>query len=319
MIWNGFDMYSQEIQSNLDIPFQPMMSPFIEDIQSETVDWVYRFDLVTTPKLIKQLKMGRFNELTARCYPNSSYDVLRVINDWMTWLFILDDLFDEEGLGRQPDEMVVYCTDILNVFATYVLPDERATDPMFISLLDLWIRTKSIVPPDWVEYFINNMGGYFEACIWESSNRLINQLPATPYYIIERRKTGGVAVFISWSLITETINLPVSFFDHPVFRQFFEIVGDVLCWTNDLVSVHKERANGDLHNIVMLVQRDYRVSLSEALNIVIQQINDRVQDYLHLEAEMPEFYADSEIQSYLGVLRSLMRGNLDWSFSTMRY
>src|SRR5688572_17760940 len=117
----------------LATPFVENINPFVDDIQHHTLKWVLEFELVTSKKLFKMLEIGRFNELTARCYPNSSYEILQVINDWMTWLFILDDLFDEEGIGRQPDEMLVYCTDILNLFNYNYVPDERCDSPMFVS------------------------------------------------------------------------------------------------------------------------------------------------------------------------------------------
>lgn len=306
------------VQQTVQVPFSPAINPFVDDIQRETLKWVRQFQLVTDEHLLHQLEMGRFNELTARCYPNSRYEILQIINDWMTWLFILDDLFDEEGIGKDPQHMLDYSNGLIELFRRSAIPPQHHQDPMFISLLDLWQRTQTIAPSDWLQRFTDNMLYYFEACIWESTNRMMKRLPKTRDYIRERRKTGGISVFISWSLLTEDIPLPITAFDHPVFREFFEIVGDVLCWTNDVVSFKKELAQGNGHNLVMLVQRDKKCTVAEAFEITLRLIQERIEDYLHLERLLSDYSdaAEREVYLYIGVLRSLIRGNLDWSYLT---
>jgi hypothetical protein len=95
-----------------------------------------------------------------------------------------------------------------------------------------------------------------------------------------------------------------SFFEQPFFTEFYEIVGDIVCWSNDVLTLNVE--NGE-PNLIGLLRRDYELSWHEAYELTHELINDRVNDYLLAERRLiPEI----DVQLYLGVLRSVICAHL---------
>jgi hypothetical protein len=96
---------------------------------------------------------------------------------------------------------------------------------------------------------------------------------------------------------------------------------NIVCWSNDIISLEKERQSGDMHNLVIAVRHERHCSWQEAVDCVAEMHNAEVQKFVQLAQRLPRFDADidAELARYVGILRAWMRGNLDWAFDTGRY
>jgi hypothetical protein len=95
----------------------------------------------------------------------------------------------------------------------------------------------------------------------------------------------------------------------------------VAAWHNDVFSLDKELAYGDVHNLVLVIAREPAVSLPEARALAVARCNAEV-DALQVTARrLPSFgeAADPIVADFVMGMGALMRGNLDWSLETLRY
>src|SRR5437867_1525463 len=86
-------------------PIPQRTSPYVEDVERHTLAWVQHFNLVPEGVAAYRFRMAQFGSLAASTYPHAAHDVLYLLADWCSWLFILDDHCDELGVGKRPDAL----------------------------------------------------------------------------------------------------------------------------------------------------------------------------------------------------------------------
>ncbi|MGH8534212.1 MAG: terpene synthase family protein, partial [Gammaproteobacteria bacterium] len=189
------------------------------------------------------------------------------------------------------------------------------------ALHDLCERLRACMPRPWMMRFAYGVADYFEACEWEARNRAQGIWPEPTVYMQMRPYTGALYPLLDLIEITEGTVLPLSVRKHPLFQDLIGITRNVICWSNDIFSLEKERAHHDLHNLVLILQRHDGLSLQEAVDRVAELTGGQVRRFIELEALLPSFGAplDADVRRFIAGLRSWMRGNLDWSYESGRY
>jgi hypothetical protein len=105
------------------------------------------------------------------------------------------------------------------------------------------------------------------------------------------------------------------------------ITADVVIFVNDIVSLDKELAVGDVNNSVMVLRHDLGCGLEEAVSRIAATSDSRVARFRHLAAGLPMALDASgvppvvreQVTRYVSGMRNLMRGTLEWSMETTRY
>ncbi len=333
-------MSSEEItRPSFFCPFPPAVSPSAEAVHSHTLEWVGHHRLVTEARSLERLRAAQFSQLVARAYANAPLDRLRLLSDWVTWLFILDDECDEHGIGKRPERLAALHAGCLNVLSgyrpeepdpresTYQVSDRRTDQevrpdlPLMCALRDIRERLRSCMPHAWMMRFALGVADYFEACEWEARNRAQGTWPDPAVYMQMRPYTGALYTALDLIEMTEGTILPLTVRKHPLLQDLIGITNNVVCWSNDVFSLEKERAHHDLHNLALILQRHDGLSLQEAVDRVAELTDAQVRRFIELEAQLPSFGTplDAEVRRLVGVLRAWMRGNLDWSCESGRY
>jgi 5-epi-alpha-selinene synthase len=304
---------------NLDCPFPSAVSPYAEAVHAHTLDWVQKFGLVNDAQGFERLKASRFGWLAARAYPDAPHERLEIVSDWNTWLFVLDDQCDEMGLGRQPLQLAELHCRCLEILSGGIPAAEDIA--VVHGLHDIGARIRPLMPLAWLARFIHSAAEYFESTEWEAQNRDQNVWPDTPAYVHMRPFTGGLYTDIDLVELTENIALPLTVRVHPRIRQLITITNNVVCWSNDIFSLQKEYKHRDMHNLALLIHRHEHIGLQEAIDKVARLIDAQIRRFVALEKCLPSFgaAADSDISRFIAVMRSWMRGNLDWSYESARY
>jgi Terpene synthase family 2, C-terminal metal binding len=312
-------LFKNIIFPRLSCPFPELVSPFAEAIHEHTLDWVRQYRLVNEDKAFQRLRLSKFGWLAARAYPHAPRSRLEIVSDWNTWLFILDDQCDECGLGKHPDQLSALHTRCLQTLCG------RKPDPMDLPLVyalhDIYRRLQPLASQAWLARFAKSASEYFEATFWEAQNRFYKHWPDMASYVRMRPYTGGLYTDIDLIEITEQISLPCIVRSHPRLNQLVVITNNVVCWSNDIISLKKELAHGDMHNLVLIMQHESNCSLQESLNRVKRLIDNQIRRFLLFETQLPSFgeRTDPDVARFVAVLRSWMRGNLDWAYESGRY
>lgn len=304
---------------NIECPFPSAVSPHAEDIHAHTLDWVCQFELVKDAKDFEHLNASRFGWLAARAYPHAPPERLKIVSDWNTWLFVLDDQCDEMGIGKNPLQLATLhskCLDILS-------GETPAADDIAVvhGLHDIVMRIKPLMPRAWMTRFLHSAAEYFESTEWEAQNRAQKIWPDVRTYIHMRPYTGGLYTDIDLIDLTENIALPLTVRDHPRIRQLVAITNNVVCWSNDIFSLQKEYKHHDMHNLPLLIHRQKHLSLQDAVDKTARLIDAQIRRFAALENDLPTFgvETDRDLSRFAAVLRCWMRGNLDWSYESARY
>lgn len=121
--------------------------------------------------------------------------------------------------------------------------------------------------------------------------------------------------------LTEHVNLPLEVYESSLVHALLRITNNAICWSNDIISLEKEMARGEPNNLVLAMQQEYACTLQEAVHLVNEMTTREVKLFTRLSPLVLDSFPNhtQELQKYVAVLQSWIRGNLDWSFETLRY
>jgi Terpene synthase family 2, C-terminal metal binding len=306
-------------EQTLFCPFPAAINPHADWVQDNTARWAQQHRLILTPQAAQQFRNWQYGMLMARAYPTATRAVLSLIADWNTWLFLLDDQFDEGALGRDPTSVQRYCTQ-----AVAILRGDISTNsiehPAFGALRDIATRLIALAHPSLIGRLIRNVEASFGAAIWEASNRIRKNTPSEEDYLHYRPLAGAVYCYLTLVELAARIELPEPVRAHPAIQQLTTLANHIICYSNDLISFPKEHANGNAHNLVVVVQHARQMGLDQAIEAVITLHNETVQLFIELCDALPSFGSnDSAVRDYVDGLQWWIRANMDWSSTTTRY
>ncbi|XYH98454.1 terpene synthase family protein [Sorangium sp. So ce1128] len=300
-------------------PFSSEISPHAAAIERGSRQWANRFNLIKRNGSLDPARPIEYALLAARTYPKAERERLQIAADWLSWLFLMDDECDETGVGGDPERLMRVHERLLAVLRG--APPSANDHPFVRSLHDLRTRMAERESSAWLARFAHAVEEYFSANRWEAKNRLLGVIPSASDYQAMRAHTGAVFTCFELTQITDGIKLPADVRQHPSVQRLALLANCVICWSNDIFSVNKESSQGDVHNLVIVLQNEHRLSNDEAVREAVRVHNGTVRAFVEQAAALDTFgrEVDAELNRYLDGLRYWMRGNLDWSWTALRY
>ncbi|GAC1638957.1 MAG: hypothetical protein NVS4B8_05370 [Herpetosiphon sp.] len=303
----------------LHCPFPSAISRYAEQVDRRTLAWAREFDLLTTSEAYRRLDATRVGWLVGRAHPEASFEQLQLLADFTTWLFVQDDQCDELGIGKQPKHLRAMHLRALQTLEG--IPPTATDRPLIQALRQLYLRLTEISNPEWMSRFVQSCRDSLNGSIWEAENRAHAVVPDIKTYIEKRRFTGGMYPYVALFEITGGVALTPSVQGHATIEAITRCAINVVCWANDLLSLGKEMQHGDVHNLVIVLHHQYGLTWQEAYNRAAVLHNAEVRAFVALEQRLgtSDCMVTGDLKRYLAMLRSWMRGNLDWSYTSGRY
>lgn len=301
-------------------PFPSAINEHANTAHQGTVDWARRFELLRNERAYRAFDDMGLGRLTARTHPDSLPDVLQLITDWHTWLFIRDDLGDESMIGRRPRELSALDSRFLNVLEG-TKPTVR-DEPLTHALCNLRGRLQQMSPTvAGMRRLVHAVGEHLEATLWEAANRAREVVPDLDSYVRMRPLTGGLSIVTELTEIVEGNHLPTEVRKHDKISRLTEASHDIVCWANDILSLEKELNRGEVNNLVMVLHNEGGLTLQEAVDRAAEMHNTETRVFVRLSAQLPSYGAevDANLGRYLSGLCARMRGVLDWTYESVRY
>ncbi|KAI0760326.1 terpenoid synthase [Fomes fomentarius] len=253
--------------------------------------------------------------LTAMCYPLAEYEQLRVCCDYINYLFHLDNICDE----MDDRKTVSTASEVIGA-----LRDPHGFQPSSaVGRLTqcFWRRMTATGSPGAQKRFIETFELFFRAVTQQAKDRASGNIPDLESYIAMRRDTSGCKP--CWALIeyANNLDLPDEVMEHPIVLGLGEAANDLVTWSNDIFSFNVEQANGDTHNMIVVVQNQQKLELQEAVDYVGDLCLACIDRFQALRKALPSWgpEIDAQLQVYIDGLGDWMIGNLVWSFETERY
>ncbi|MEH1806306.1 terpene synthase family protein [Nostoc sp.] len=291
------------------------ISPYADEIQENTLRWASNYGMMT-----ESLKITPSGLLGARAYPKASKETLQIAADWVTWLFLYDDEIDDANLGQEPDKLYILHSELLSILRGNKPTQE---DWAIAHLLANWRdRVSCYVSRDWMERYSSIVALYLEANRWEARNRKLAIVPEVENYIAMRSFSGAVYACFALIELAEGIELPFYILESGVAERLQRLACNIICWSNDMFSFHRERNSNDVNNLVYAVHKHQDIDLQSAV-IKVQAMHDKeVNKFEQLLLELPTYKSLQIQDNFLQFVKGIqywITANRDWSIGSTRY
>ncbi len=303
----------------LESPFVEALHPKATDLQVYARAWAQRMGLVRTPAELARFEAARYWQLIAGAYPNVPWEILTIAHDWNCWGFFLDDFDDASDAAAQPQTLRSLFAQVIAILQDAPMPGNLP--PFLHALQDVWQRVHKYSSATWRRRFVRTLADGFDAYQWEARNRLKGRTPPVSEYMAYRRQTGGWMTDVLLVDLALGRTLSERVYTHPALQQLLDTANNVICWANDLFSFEKERAIGEVHNLVHIVQTEYHCTTEAAIQTISNWHNQEVQRWQQLVKQMPRWgrRESRHVQAYITFCEHFMRSNHAWSQVTGRY
>lgn len=300
----------------------PIRSGFHPDhlvVARDTLRWGEKMGLFPTAQSRAHLIKTDCARLGAAVYHDGySREALQLATDFMTWLYLHDDLW-VDGTRRDPVELDADHARMLRVLRGE--PLEAWDHPLSRALDDICARLAAYRVD--LEPFFATVEQYITAKSWECRNHLHGITPEVRLYVAMRAHGGGVEACFELGAIVRTARLQKHLRNHAYLRTLATLSNNLVCWANDLASVGKELEEGTTTNLVMALREAMRVTWPEAMERAVRMWNDAMQSYMRLLDQLDELPLPEsdrvEVNKYVTLLGSWIRGNLDYDLVVRRF
>ncbi|MEV0154998.1 terpene synthase [Micromonospora sp. NPDC050686] len=302
-------------------PYPARRHPAAAVIAEESVGWARECGLVATPAGLRRLRAAGAAELAARACPDGPADRLRLLADLITWLFVMDDACDEDGLGASPIRLAPVVAALLTVLDRHGDPAAApaGAGPLGVALDDVCRRVRAQRRPGALLRLISQLREYLLALLWEAANREHRRVPGTEEYVQMRRHTGGARPAFTLTDLSRDRLPDAARRTEPALAAVDVLAADLVCWCNDLFSYGKERSTApDPHNLVTTIGGETGLGEEAALRAAADRYNAALTAYAAREAALLAS-GDEAVDAYLATRRDWIRATYDWSLAATRY
>ncbi|RQW22782.1 hypothetical protein EH196_02950 [Bacillus sp. C1-1] len=297
----------------INYPFSGDISKHAEEVQLSTHEWA------ASQKILDPITLEKYDEeklgfLASRIHANGEKQDIELTSEFLLLFCILDDYSDQV---KNENEFNLYLTEILSIFAKGYTNEN---DALLGAWVDWWRRVKGVTNVTWREKFIHDAMRCFDSLKWEVRYRIKNASPDLNEYMIERQHTGSV--YLVFDLIEKSNqNYIPNEIKGELFFHLVESANKIVNWTNDLVSLNRELETGDVHNLVVCIQKQENLSLNEAISKVEKLHYQEVDNFMKVKEKLlnvPHPY-QHELNEFILGLKQSIAGYYEWSVETNRY
>ncbi|MFG2841575.1 germacradienol/geosmin synthase [Kitasatospora sp. NPDC048296] len=320
------------------LPFSLSLSPHLDGARERVIEWAERVGMLAGhPDVpgsgIWDAESMRDYDLplcAAGIHPDATADQLDVSSAWLAWGTWADDYYPKV-FGRTRD---LAGAKAANARLSLFMPLDGGPVPEPVNALerglaDIWQRTAGPMTVEARGRFRESVEVMTDSWIWELSNQIQNRIPDPVDYLEMRRTTFGSELTTGLSRLSHGKAVPEEVYRHGSMRALENSAMDYACMINDVFSYQKEiEYEGELHNIVLVVQNFFNCDYPSAVRIVDDLMHSRLEQFRHVaQQEFPVLYEDFGLDAaarelldgYVTELENWLAGVLKWHQDCRRY
>lgn len=304
---------------------QPTINPHYARGGHESDRWICAW-LNLDEQKAERFRALDFNYNAAVWASEAPHDRFRLLCDWGAWIFVWDDLFDEEDgeLSRDVELARLAAEVLMESIRSPFKPgglDERFGDVseklsktkiLIAAHQDFYSRFSACASLEHREWYISSMRDFVASEVAQVLSPSIDPTRSVADILESRRVSIGVEPTFALICFCHSIPRPP---EHPAIERLGRISKDFTLITNDLVSYRKEEAEAFTHNLVATL-RLQNFSAQAAFDHIGMLLDDLLEELEQTIAQLPE---GENVESYVKVCKDVPIGNLYWSFRTSRY
>lgn len=269
---------------------------------------------LAAPGQLARVRAARIGWLAARGFPRARLWALQLASDWTTLFCLLDDHVEALPTAGAVEARLA---GLLRALDTATAP---AGDPFATALADLRARMDRRAPARWIARFVARVAELFACFAAEAQFRDRRRAPDLATYLELREVSVGLHVLFTFSELTDAVDLPPAVREHPALRSLEARASNLVGWANDILTHEKEVAQGEVLNLVVVLQAGDLCTVRDALARVIDRHNAEMRAFLAEVAALPAFGPhDAAVRRHVDVLLAWVAGHLAWGRETGRY
>ena len=296
------------------------------EIGVQTVAWAREVGLVTSEQAAERMRRAGFEQLAARAFPETRLAKVALFAEWLAWLFCFDDERDEGQLGSSVDELDRVWDELLAALGGDAEHEGTPARAIEVALVDLWYPTSSGMGPGWRRRFVDHLELHRLGVRREAENRVTGRVPGLDEYPLLRRQTAGMFVWDLVEAILE-VEVPSELASSVEWTNLTAAVSDVVAWCNDVASLPRESARGEIHNYVVVAAEALSMERAVATDWVLARIVDRLADVHAAAGALPGLFTQhevprrtaAEVSNVACVFTSAPRAYIEWLLTSERY
>jgi avermitilol synthase len=296
-------------------PLAPNVHPDASSVHEGSVLWARSLGMLPTEQHVRSAHKAKVGWLVARGFPTAMLPGLQLAADWTVLFCMLDDYTEKLPAAA---EVEVYLQHLLDLFRDDVAgPSE---DPFALGMIDLRKRLLDLGPASHYMRFADRLEELFAGNVAEARNRERAQIPDLASYLQLREITIGLQVQFALAELLEGFSLSSRTRAHPALQRLASHASNIVGWANDLFTYEKEIIEGEMHNLVLVLMNERRLTITEAVAQAVELHDSEVRSFLLEIEQLPSFGVGSAgVLGYVSMLTSWVRGHLDWAQETGRY
>ncbi|MFE3991419.1 terpene cyclase [Streptomyces goshikiensis] len=307
-----------------DLPFPLALSPDLEGARRRNLEWVQRTGLVGDGRSLQWYASWDMPRLAAYGFPYAQGPSLDLCTDAMAFFFVFDDQFDGP-LGRDPARAAAVCRQLIDIVHGAAPPQDA--DACSAAFADLWARSLDGAPHGWVARTAHEWEYYLATQAHEAIGRLRGTPADMETYLQVRRGIAGTDLPLSLGERAAGIHVPAVAFHSPQLRIMRQAAIDVTFMCNDVYSLEKEEARGDMDNLVLVLQHTRTCTRDQALTAARGEVDQRVDRFRELAPQVPTLCLQlgltgperAAVHTYVEIMGAWMSGYHAWQTQTRRY
>lgn len=306
------------------LPFPLRISTDLDRARDHSLQWVQRLGLVAGGESLVWFSMWDMPKLAALGFPYATGEELDLCADAMAFFFVFDDQFDGP-LGRHPDRVANICQGFIDI--VHGARPGRSAGPLLRAFTDVWDRCQDGAPPRWRARAACEWEYYFAAHAHESINRNRGTPAGMREYLQVRRGVAATDLPISLGERAATIDISPAVFHSPQLRIMRQTAIDITLMCNDVYSLEKEEARGDMDNLILVIEHEHNLPRAKAVARAQRKIAQRCSRFQRLRDQLPHVCAQLQltaqqraiVDQYIEVMATWIRGYHEWETQTLRY
>ncbi|GAA3282568.1 terpene synthase family protein [Streptomyces lavendulae] len=312
----------QDIEFHL--PFPRSVSPDLEGARQCNLAWVQRTGLVGEGRSLHWYTSWDMPLLAACGFPYAQGPGLDLCADAMAFFFVFDDQFDGP-LGQDPARTTALCRQLIDL--VHGAAPAPGADACSVAFADLWARCRDGAHPGWIARTAHEWEYYFATQAHEAIGRLRRTPADMETYLQVRRGIAGTDLPLSLGERAAGITVPAAAFHSPQLRIMRQAAIDVTFMCNDVYSLEKEEARGDMDNLVLVLEHTRPCTRNEAIEAARREVDGRVARFQELAGQVPAMCLKlgltgperTAVATYVEIMGAWMSGYQTWQTRTHRY
>lgn len=306
-------------------PFASIVHGDVEEVDAIVCVWAAGHRLLPNLKAISKYQKMKMTWLSARLYPEARFEKSIWLAKLYAFLFIMDDFTDATPKGQKSElwkEMEWQLKAVMSGENPGKAGQSKSIRAFRGAFMDLWRELQHLASEPQVRIFRDNFLSYVRENCWEACNRDFDKPIPLSVYLEKRPLVSGGDLALNLVQFALEDDYPDILSVWPFLRQYLGLASKLIYSSNDLLSNDKERFIGDVHNWIILLVKNERMTEEEATNHLLEVHAKTLKAFLEMDRKFLEDYTPQN-RTLLAAIKNIkyqVSGAVAWSVvDTRRY